>query len=316
MHLVVPFAAPGSEAGRAALCSLAWPGLQALLAGRAAERDGPLPDASATDAADPSDDAALSLSPPHERALARAFGWQGGDGRWPLAAWLAAADGLAATIGARPVGLLTPAHWHLGTEQVSMTDPAALVLDEALSRALLDAVRELFTSEGFELHWGAPLRWYLVHDSLAEVATASLDRVIGRNVDRWLPDGPGARLLRRLQNEVQMLLYTHPLNDERQARGLPTINSFWLSGCGVAQPVRGDAVLDERLRRHALAEDWPGWAKAWAQIDAELPARGLTRITLCGERSALSCELPPRGLLQRLTSNFARPDLATLLETL
>lgn len=299
MHLVIPFAAPLSEPGVAALRGLRWSQLQALLAGRALQRD---------------DGDVYSLSPPHERALARARGWAGADGALPLAAAQLAADG--GDPGDLAWGLLTPVHWHLGTEQVSLTDPATLMLDEAGSRAAFEAVAELFTSEGFVLRWGAPLRWYLAHECLVDLPTASIDRVIGRNVDRWLPDGPGARLLRRLQNEVQMLLYTHPLNDERQARGLPSINSFWLSGCGVAQPARGDAVLDERLRRHALAEDWPGWAKAWAQIDAELPARGLSRITLCGERSAISCELPPRGLLQRLTSNFARPDIATLLETL
>jgi hypothetical protein len=63
--------------------------------------------------------------------------------------------------------------------------------------------------------------------------TASLDRVIGRNIDRWLPDTAPARLLRRLQNEVQMVLHTHALNDEREAaRPMPTVNSVWLSGCG------------------------------------------------------------------------------------
>ena len=47
----------------------------------------------------------------------------------------------------------------------------------------------LFDSEGYVLTWGAPLRWYIAHESLSELPTASIDRVIGRNVDRWLPDG-------------------------------------------------------------------------------------------------------------------------------
>lgn len=299
MHLVIPFAAPASEAGREAMRGLAWPGLQALLAGRSLTRD---------------DGDELSLSPPHERAVARALGWAVADGQLPWAARLAAADGLVP--GDRAWGLLTPAHWHLGTEQLSLTDPASLVLDEATSRAFFDAVRELFTSEGFELHWGAPLRWYLVHPSLAGLATASIDRVIGRNVDRWLPAGPQARLLRRLQNEVQMLLYTHPLNAGREARRQPVVNSFWLSGCGVAQPATGDVTVDERLRGPALAEDWAAWAKAWAQVDAELPTKPLTRLTLCGERGSLSADLPARSLLGRLTSRFGGPDLQRELEAL
>ena len=302
MHLVIPFAAPLSEPGKEALRSLRWPHLQALLAGRTGQRD---------------EGDELGLSPPHERALARAWGWAGGDGQLPFAARLAVADALDP--GDLAWGLLTPAHWHLGTDQVSLTDPAQLLLDEAASRTLFDAVSGLFTSEGFQMHWGAPLRWYIAHESLAELATASIDRVIGRNVNRWLPSGPPSRLLRRLQNEVQMLLYTHPLNAEREARGQPPVNSFWLSGCGVAQPARTEVRVEERLRRCALAEDWPGWAKAWAQVDDELPALAPTRLTLCGERAGLDFALPPRGLLDpwgRLGARWAGPDLVRELDTL
>ncbi|MFT3816441.1 MAG: hypothetical protein QM750_02220 [Rubrivivax sp.] len=300
MHLVISFAAPLSDAGRAAAGSLALPGLRALLARRKAVRD---------------EGDEFSLSTPQERALARAWGWAGADGQLPFAARAAAADGL--DLGDLAWGLLTPVHWHLGTEQVSLTDPAGLLLDEAESRAFYDAVAPLFTSEGFLIHWGAPLRWYLAHESLAELPTASLDRVIGRNVDRWLPDAPQARLLRRLQNEVQMLLYTHPLNAAREARGQPSVNSFWLSGCGPAQACTEAALtVDERLRGPALAEDWPGWAKAWQQIDQELAARAPTALTLCGERSSLTYALLPRGLLGRLISSVGRPELVPLLESL
>ena len=119
-----------------------------------------------------------------------------------------------------------------------------------------------------------------------------------------------------MQNEVQMLLYTHPLNAEREARRQPVVNSFWLSGCGVAQPCTGTVTVEPRLRRPALAEDWAGWAKAWAQLDEELPGRAPTRLTLCGERASLSWALPPRSLLQRLGARFGAADLVHDLETL
>ena len=299
MHLLIPFAAPLSEAGRQALAALRLPRLQAMLAGRTGERD---------------EGDEYALSPPHERALARAWGWAGSDGRLPFAARQAALDGLDP--GDLAWGLLTPVHWHVGTEQVSLADPDSLLLDEAASRAFYDAVSGLFTSEGFLVHWGAPTRWYLAHESLADLPTASLDRVIGRNVDRWLPAGAAARHWRRLNSEVQMLLYTHALNADREARGLPTVNSMWLSGCGPAQPLGAEVRVDERLRGRALAEDWPGWARAWQQIDDELPTLAPTRLTLCGERSSLSFDLPPLGLLQKLAARFAAVDLAHALGSL
>ena len=116
-------------------------------------------------------------------------------------------------------------HLHVGTDQVSLTPPWALQLDDATSREALDAVRPLFESEGFTLHPAAPLQWLASHPMLDGLATAALDRVIGRNIDRWLPGQGDARLIRRLQNEVQMLLHQHPVNLAREARGELPVNA-------------------------------------------------------------------------------------------
>jgi hypothetical protein len=304
MHLIVPFAGVASEAGRQALHDLPLPHLQRLL-GRLQP--------SAPDTADD-----MSLSPPHERALARALGWPVDDGRLPLAAREARALGLPAA----PWAWLTPVHLHVGTEQFTMTDPATLALDEATSRQLLDAVRPLLETEGFTLHWAAPDRWLGAHPMFESLPTASLDRVIGRTVDPWLPDLRAARLLRRLQNEVQMLLYTHPLNDQREAAGLPTVNSFWVSGSGVLPPGSSAQapVLDDRLRGPALAEDWVAWREAWSRLDAEtlapLAHRPDVMLTLAGERAAVTLHLQPQGPWGRLSSFFKRPAPWALLERL
>jgi len=173
------------------------------------------------------------------------------------------------------------------------------------------------------MHLGAPLRWYVAHPSLATLRCASLDRVIGRNVDRWLTDAPEVRLVRRLQNEVQMLLYTHPINDAREAQGLLPVNSFWLSGCGVAQAVTGTPpTVDERLRGPALADDAAGWANAWKSLDAgpiaalreRLAAGAAVRLTLCGERAAASFTSAGAGGWRRLRSwlGAGAAPLATL----
>lgn len=310
MHLLIPFAGPPAEpvsdAGRQTLQGLALPNLAALL-GRcgAPERD---------------DADELSFTPPHERALARALGLAGADGCLPWAARQMPADGRDP--GDLAWGLLTPAHWHLGTDQLTMADPATLQLDEAGSRELLDAVHDLFASEGFVLVYGAPLRWYLAHESLAGLRTASLDRVIGRNVDPWMTPGPGARLLRRLQNEVQMRLHEHPLNAAREAQGLLPVNSVWLSGCGVRQRVAAPAGLrvDDCLRGPALADDWAAWARAWQALDAgpvaALSGADAPVLTLCGERSAATLHPASPTLWQRLAARWRPADPRALLESL
>jgi len=292
MQLLIPFAAPRA-APWAELSGLRLRHLQKLLARwQPTSRD---------------DGDELSLSPPHERALALALGLQGADGALPWAARSAAADGLRP--GNLAWGLLTPAHWHLGTDQVSMIDPAALMLNEATSKAFFDAVHELFASQSWLLAWGAPLRWYAAHESLAGLPCAALDRVIGRNVDRWLGQDERLRAVRRLQAEVQMLLYNHPLNDAREAQGLLPVNSFWLSGCGLVQRADGNAPqVDDRLRAPALVGDWAAWSQAWETLD-EGPMRALlesTRkergLTLCGDRSAVRLQPDSQtGLAGRVT---------------
>lgn len=303
VHLIVPFASPLSDAGRDTLSRLATPALDALLA-RCVEADRDTDDES-------------SPTPPHERAHARALGWSLSAGApLPWAARQAVADGI--DVGDRAWGLLTPVHWRVGAAAVHLADPRALALDEPSSRALLDAVRPLFEGEGFVVTWGAPLRWYASHPSLAALATASLDRVVGRNVDRWLPAQRDARIVRRLQNEVQMMLHTHSINVAREDAGALPVNSFWLSGCGIAQAeARNGVQLDDRLRESALAEDWPAWMAAWTALDAGLSALPLTRLTLCGERSAATFTPADPSVWQRLARPFTTPRPAReLLATL
>jgi hypothetical protein len=311
MHLIVPYAAPLSDEGRAAMSSLATPALDTLLRHwHESHRDS-------------GDEYTLSM--PHEHALARALGLAGADGCLPWAARLAAADGIP--VGDRPWGLLSPACWRVGNDGVHLVDPALLDLDEVESRTLFDAVRPLFDSEGVTVAWGAPLRWYAAHEALRGLATASLDRAIGRNVERWLPRQPQARLMRRLQNEVQMLLHRLPLNEAREAAGALPVNSFWLSGCGTALPERGhDTRLDQRLRAPALRNDWAAWLTAWRALDAEAiapllaaAARGEpARLTLCGERGSVEFAPRPRPWWQRLAHRLTpmRAVVHPLLESL
>src|SRR5258706_6122088 len=310
MRLLIPFASTLSEAGTHALRDLSLPSLSRLLAmATPAERMG-------------SDE--YSLTPPHERALADAHGWHGDDGALPWAALHASADGIA--VGDRAWGELTPVHWNVGSDQVTLADPQALALGEADSRRFLDAIRDLFESEGWTVAFGAATRWYAAHATLDGLPCASLDRVIGRNVDLWLAPHPQARLIRRLQNEVQMLLYDHPLNDEREARGELPLNSFWLSGCGPYQAVVGGREIEiiDTLREPQLTEDWAAWADEWHAIDAGPIAELLEfmstdpggSLTLCGERFAQRFDALPRSPWQRVASVFRSVAPHTVLESL
>lgn len=275
-----------------------------------------------------------ALSMPHERVLAQEMGWPGvthTDGLLPWAAWWAAQDG----VPLRPHqswGMLSPGHWLMGRDHLTLLDPGILQLSDDDSRTLIEAVRPLFEEDGWTLTWGSALRWYASHPSLEGLPTASLDRVIGRNPDLWLTDHTQARMVRRLQSEVQMLLYRHPLNETREVTGLPTVNSFWLSGCGhppaqTTLPASVHCVTD--LRAPLLGDDMPRWLEAWELVDATvlkdvctaLDAGEAVKLTLCGDRHAATLtraaapSLPTR-IARRLRHLAGRPSVARVTDLL
>jgi hypothetical protein len=241
---------------------------------------------------------------PHEALVARALGLAAQDA--PVAA------AVMAGFGKRPDAghwfIVHPINVQVGTH-LQMTDRRATRLGEDEARTLFDSVLPLFREDGHELVYGDALTWFMRADAWAELATASPDAASGDNLHPWMPTGDAARAFRRLQNEVQMLWFSHPLNEARQARGLAPINSFWLwGGAQAAQQVQGTlataevpdwmamlaapdrrAVTPADLRPgelavvgHALpsglAEDWSQWLAAMAQLENDWFAPLLTAL--------------------------------------
>jgi hypothetical protein len=302
MHLLIPFAFCSSDGCAAALPALKLPQLDKLLA-----RLTPQP----LDAGDE-----FSLSPPHERALARALGLPVADGLIPWAAQQA-----RATEGAW--AFITPCHWQVGTNHIAMSGQALPDFPAQESQALLAAMQPYFEEDGITLQYEQPTRWLARGDLFNGLATASLDRVVGRNVENWIPRSAPAAKLRRLQNEMQMLLYTHPVNDARSARGVLPVNSFWLSGTGTLPapaPATAPLVIST-LRTAALNEDWASWSQAWAALDATEIAALLAalergeplQLTLCGERHAQTFQARPQPFLKKLMNLFGTPPSYHLL---
>lgn len=232
----------------------------------------------------------FSLSPPHEHALAWARGLPAVDGQLPWAALDSAEPGL-------PQAWFHPAHFQVGMDHVSLVPAEHLGLDDAHARPLFDALAPLCAEDGVGLRYLGPTRWLASGERLRGLACASLDRVAGRSIAPWQPQGEGAAWLKRLQSEAQMLFYTHPVNDAREATRQTPVNGFWVHGAGAAAgSVRTPAKLHmpDALRQAALQARWPDWKAAWEALDTNEIAAWLdaaqrgerVRITLCGERSA------------------------------
>jgi len=296
----------------------------------------------------PVDPLLATLTPPHERAWAHTVGWPLVDGGLPWAARAATEQGFAATQTheASPVSpsdwaFISLCNWHVSNGQVTLGDPAHLALDTDTDAVLFNAMQPFFAEDGIDLLPYKPGQWLARSPLFADLRTASLDRVIGRNIDPWLVGcetgaerlSLAAKLVRRLQNEMQMLLYTHPVNDHRRL----TINSFWVHGTGTLLSDAKAASVDassaakplaypapnvvQTLRSSALQQDFIGWLEAWHSVDAEVIAPLLARVAagepqrlvLCGEHEFQVYDSAAPSLWQRVRQRFVPISLDTVL---
>ena len=294
--LVLPFALPPPELAPDLVRALQAPALAALLS-------------RATCAKLPVNDRLRTL--PHESWLASQLGLSP-QGHPAFAT--AAMRGLRLDPGQDSWFIINPAHIDIARSHLSVGDIRRLHLAEADSRVLFETARPLFDEIGKTLLYGDAATWFMRADGWDTLETASPDAAVGLNLTDWLPAGPAAVEFRKLQNEVQMLWFEHPANLEREARGLPAINSFWpwaLSGTGSAMPATpvfattgvpswlaamatspsvalpnpfmgggADSMLVcGDLAEAAIAADWGTWLAHMARFEKALFAPALAALT-------------------------------------
>lgn len=259
-------------------------------------------------------------SMPYELVLAGLLGLPAEPGRVPWAAFE------TRTVG-EPCGWIKPCHLQVGGDQVRLGDAALLGLQEAESRALLETAAPYFAEDGIRLTYALPGAWLARGEPLRGLTTWSTDRLAGRQLTPGVllqSTGPFGPMWQRLQNEMQMLFYTHPCNDERVRRGQLPVNAIWLTGAGVLDALPAPAphvVVENRLCASGVALDAAAYRQAWQAVDADACAALLAecgagqpvRLTLAGEQRAITFAPRPASLRARIASMFsARPTLAVL----
>ncbi len=240
---------------------------------------------------------------PHELVVARHNGLIDEPGRTP---WAAFETGTVGT----PCAWIKPCHWQVGAQYVALADNETLALDAAASEALMRAAAPYFAEDGITLHRASPSAWLATGEVFRDLCTWSQERATGRPITPDMLQAstghhPG---LRRLQSEMQMLFYTHPANDERQARGQLPVNAFWVTGAGVLdqpRPPRPGLVVASPLDDTDIATHWLPRAQRGEAL----------QLTFCGERAAQTFATQPPSLWRRLRQALRQPD-TTFLNTL
>jgi hypothetical protein len=149
---------------------------------------------------------------------------------WPVAPLLAIAAGLdpgdAYWLLAEPATLL------VGQLDVRL---GAVVVDLSADEAaaLVVTLNAHFAGDGLRFIAVTPARWLIAATDVQQLVTHPASDAVGAPIFPFLPDGPDAARWRRWQSEMQMLLFAHPVADERERKGRAAVNGIWLSGGGV-----------------------------------------------------------------------------------
>lgn len=148
---------------------------------------------------------------------------------WPVAPIWARAEGIdpgtAYWLVADPVTL------EVGRDNVRLAGIAP-TLDAGESAALVDTLNAHFSTDGLAFFAPRPERWIARVAMPPALVTSPPDAARGRALRAFLPTGGDSPRWRRWQNEMQMLLFEHPVNQAREARDAAPVNGVWCWGGG------------------------------------------------------------------------------------
>ena len=142
-----------------------------------------------------------------------------GEGVYPAGALTLAAQG--ANPGEVSWARADPVHLRVMDDRLIVVPAETFALRAEESRALCEALNAHFA--GMEFGVAQPRRWYVKLGQIDESRPA-LDAA-GTALELPKQTAP-------LLTEIQMVLHSHPVNEAREARGEPPVNSLWLWGAG------------------------------------------------------------------------------------
>jgi hypothetical protein len=195
---------------------------------------------------------------PHERFLL-------GD-KVPLAPILLLGQSTISFDSNLEIACLQPVHLHATRDHLILMSQNQVDLTKSESEKLLNAAIPLL-KEDFEnpVLFHNQRFWFIPAGPFSQLASYSLDQAQGRNIDWWMPHDTHeqgiAKRWRKLQNEIQMLWHIDAVNEERQARGLPSINSIWISGIGKLNDVKAPPALTQASKIYGQHPLLSGLAK-------------------------------------------------------
>lgn len=124
--------------------------------------------------------------------------------------------------------IVEPTHLRADRDRLLIAESEILQLNEEEANEIISAVNQHFAGE-IKLKLIKEDLWLLgTNLDLSDLVSYPIVDIIGENIDDYLPLGKSRMMLHKLMNEIQMLLFDHPVNKLRSEDGLLAVNSLWL----------------------------------------------------------------------------------------
>lgn len=125
-----------------------------------------------------------------------------------------------------------PVHLRVEQNHIKLADNHVFQISKDEAMQFTNAINRHLANDYLTLLPLHPYRWYLRLNKAPEIYTQTLDSAICKNINNLLPTGNDSITWRKIFNEIQMVLYEHPLNQARTIHDQLAINSIWFWGGG------------------------------------------------------------------------------------
>ena len=192
-------------------------------------------------------DRQVAVVPPGVSWLCERWGM---DSPYPIAPLLAEYDGIDTSTHAWMFA--EPFH-HAPEQKWQKLSPAHLLeLTVAESADLITTLNAHFADRALTFSSPTASRWYVCCNPAEVPQTTPLNQALFGSPLDYQPTSLGSINWRAIQNEAQMLLYSHPVNAERETSGKPLVSGVWFWGGG-AMPTFKKPAYDRVIANTPLA---------------------------------------------------------------
>lgn len=126
-----------------------------------------------------------------------------------------------------------PVYIQPNREHLVLLGNSGLDLSFKEAEEIVSDINQTYHDTAWQLIVLTAKQWIIEQEQPQQIHCHSLREATGKNINDYMVKGSDEKKWHGLMNELQMLLHAHPVNQQRQMQGLPTVNSLWFWGSGM-----------------------------------------------------------------------------------